>query len=197
MSSKVKKPKIAKADIRVRLERAQSEVLLVRLRRWIPNSDVVDGYVLDIGTNWVMLATQTIQVTPDGWVLVRLKDIQAVVLEPIDGNFTSEVLKARGHWPPVAPDAAAIGLDDSSSAVRSGAAAAPLLTVHAEFSRPDACWIGVPISVDGDTLKLREVGVGGQWLPKPKKFDLDDITRLEFGGGYEDALQLVAGPPPA
>lgn len=194
MPSKPKKPPIDKKAIRARLERAQREVLLARARRWIPEADPVDGYVLDIGREWALFATQTQQVTPDGWTLVRLKDIQAIVLEPIDGSFTTDALRARGQWPPTNP-AAELGLDDAHTAVLTAAAAGPLLTVHAEFSRPYACWIGVPISVDDGWLKLREVGVAGNWLTKPRRFDLDDITLLEFGGGYEEALHLVAGAP--
>jgi hypothetical protein len=117
-------------------------------------------------------------------------------MEPIDGSFTTEALMARGLWPPARPEVT-VDLDDPLSAVRTAATAGPLLTVHAEFSRPDGCWIGIPSSVNDERLELREVGIGGQWLPKPRKFDLDDITLLQFGGGYEEALHLVAGPPPA
>src|SRR5687767_2271036 len=101
----------ARATLRERLERAQGEVLLTRVRRWIPDSDIVDGYVLDVGRRWAILATQSDQVTPNGWALVRLKDIQAVVLEPIDGGFTTEVLTARGQWPPALPEVT-VNLDD-------------------------------------------------------------------------------------
>jgi hypothetical protein len=32
---------------------------------------------------------------------------------------------------------------------------------------------------------------------KAASYDPADVTRLDFGGGYEEALSLVAGSPPA
>ena len=97
-------------------------------------------------------------------------------------------------WPPVRPD---VSLDDTVGAVRTSAAAATLLTVFDEFDRPRACWVGVPRSVDEADLTLLEVTTRGRWMSTPRTFDRDGLTRLDFGGGYEQALHLVADPPPA
>jgi hypothetical protein len=52
-------------------------------------------------------------------------------------------------------------------------------------------------SVDASKLRLLEVSTRGGWGRKPRTFDPADVTRLDFGGGYEQALSLVAGSPPA
>lgn len=65
-----------------------------------------------------------------------------------------------------------------------------------EFDRPDVCWIGALTSVDESMVKLLKVNTRGGWARKPRTFDPRDLTRIDVGGGYEEALSLVAGPPP-
>lgn len=52
-------------------------------------------------------------------------------------------------------------------------------------------------SLDDSKLHLLEVNTRGGWARKPRTFDTADVTRIDFGGGYEEALSLVAGSPPA
>jgi len=35
------------------------------------------------------------------------------------------------------------------------------------------------------------------WDKEPTKHLLSEITRVDFGGGYEEALHLVGGPAPS
>jgi hypothetical protein len=72
-----------------------------------------------------------------------------------------------------------------------------MVSVFDEFDEPDVCWIGAVASLDGSKLRLLEVNTRGGWARKPRSFDPADVTRIDFGGGYEEALGLVAGSPPA
>lgn len=103
---KAKKPPIEKKSVLARLERARAEQLFVGVRRWIPDSDRIDGYVMSIGEEWVVLAKLG-GVTLDGWCLLRLKDIQAVYLDR--DAVATKVLKALDQWPPQHAD---VSLDD-------------------------------------------------------------------------------------
>lgn len=191
-NKKPKKPPVSKASILERLARARAEQLAVRVRRWIPSADRVDGFVVDLGPDWVALVPLHGFIL-NGWCLLRVKDIQAVSIRPDPDALEVRVLKARGQWPPRVPD---VQLDDLPSALCSAAAAASLITIHTEFDRPDACWIGSLLSVEGGMLSLLEVDDEGEWERKPRAFDLDDVTRIEFGGDYEEGLALAAGPAP-
>jgi len=71
-----------------------------------------------------------------------------------------------------------------------------MVSAFCELDRPDACWIGAVRELKGQTLSLLEVNNAGVWQRKARAFDLDDVTRVDFGGGYEEALHLVAGPAP-
>jgi hypothetical protein len=191
-----KKPPIDKKSVLARLERAQTDTLSTRLKRWIPEADPIDGFVVGIGRRWVVLAKLSGRADIDGWMFVRIKDIQNVGIEPDTDCFDIRALKARGQWPP--PSVPVVDLDDLAGVISSAESGGPLLSVYKEFALPDACWIGRVTSLDADALRLHEVNVGGDWAKesKAKAFDPADVTRVEVGGGYEEALHLVAGPPP-
>ena len=193
MPGKVKKPPIDKKAVLARLEHARAERLPVHVRRWIPSADRLDGFVVGIGAEWVALQRLSDRIEFDGWQLVRRKDIQAVHIEPDPEGFAIRALKARTLWPPTVP---ALDLDDAVAVIRSASLAAPtMVAVHQEFYRPDVCWIGAVTSLDRDCLRLLEVSPQAGWARTATAMDLTAITRVEFGG-YEEALLLVAGPPP-
>jgi hypothetical protein len=60
---------------------------------------------------------------------------------------------------------------------------------------PDVCWIGRVLGVDRNRVSLLEIGPDAKWDEKPTEFTLSEITRVNFGGEYEDALHLVGGDP--
>lgn len=191
--SKPKKPPTDTSLVLDRLARALDTHQPVGVRRWIASSDRVDGFVTGVGAAWVALAKLDDRVRPDGWSLLRLSDIKSVSIDPDPDCFEIKALRARNLWPPTPTD---IALDDVVALVRSVAMADPVSTVFVEDDRPHICWIGAVISVGAQTLRLLEIDTQGEWRRKPRAIDLEDITRIEFGGGYEEALRLVAGPPP-
>lgn len=193
MSKKPKKPPIDKKSVVAKLERAQQDRLLVRIRRWIPESSSVEGFVVGVGRRWVVLAQLSDRIALDGWSLLRLKDIQAVKVNPDSDSFPAQVLRRRSQWPPVSPP---VDLDDTVAVITTAPAVAPLLAVHEEFSRPDICWIGKVRSVNDTKLRLHEVDSDAGWRQKVSTIDPDSVTRIDLGGGYEEALHLVAGEPP-
>jgi hypothetical protein len=194
MSAKRKKPPIDKEATLTRLARAQQNQLLVTVRRWIPNADRLEGFVVVIGQKWVALQRLSDRIVFDGWQLIRVKDIQAISVDPDPDCFEVKALKARSLWPPSAPD---LTLDDVVSAVGSASAGTAMVSVFDEFDRPDLCWIGEVTSLDDSKLHSLEVNTRAGWARKPRTFDPADVTRIDFGGGYEEALRLVAGSPPA
>jgi hypothetical protein len=189
----MKKDKAAAGKVAARLARAQAEGLLVRVRRTLPDADVVDGFVVGVGAEWLALAWLSDRIELDGWSLLRVADVRSVKIEPDEECFEIRALRARGQWPPTDPG---VPLDDTAAAVLAIGASWPLVAVHRELDRPDEAWVGAVRGVKGSTLTLLEVGVQADWGRKTRSYDLDDLTRLDFGGGYEQALALVAGEAP-
>lgn len=105
-----------------------------------------------------------------------------------------KALKARGQWPPRLVD---INLEDPSSLIASAAERAPLVTLHLEATDPDVCYIGRPVKLTHKRVHLLDITPSAEWRDRPRKWDLTDVTRVEIGGRYEQALALVGGPAPA
>lgn len=72
----------------------------------------------------------------------------------------------------------------------------PLITIHREGTRPEACWIGKVKSIADGNLFLWEIGPDARWDRKPGCHKLSEITAVEFGGEYEAALFAVGGDVP-
>jgi hypothetical protein len=193
MTERPRKPPIDKKSVSARLEHAQEHQLLVRVRRWIPDADPLDGFVVGIGRKWVVLQRVMLRCDFDGWQLFRLKDVQSMSMDPDPGCFEVRALKARTLWPPSAPE---LSLDDAVAVLETVSSASMMVSVYDEYDKTDACWIGAVTSVDESKLRLLEVDTLGEWKRKPRTIDPADVTRLEFGGRYEEALSLAAGPLP-
>ncbi|WP_019136883.1 hypothetical protein [Cellulomonas massiliensis] len=180
--------------LRARLERARDEQLFVRIRRRPSDVDAVDGFVVGIGSRWVAVVRLSEALELNGWSLLRVDDIRSVRIEPDHAAFEIKALQARGQWPPPSAD---VRLDDDVEALRDAAAQSPLVTILRERDKPDVCWIGVVRKIRGSTLSLLTVDNRAAWDRRPTRYDLDDVTRVDWGGGYEHTLHLVAGPAPA
>jgi hypothetical protein len=179
-SAKLKPPLDSDAILR-RLDRAARQHLLVTVRRWIPRSDRVEGFVCARGPEWVALAIVDDRLRPDGWSLLRLADIQSVAIEPDSDCLEVRALKANGEWPPATPE---LDVASTSSIIDSLASSQAAISLFSECRRPDVCWVGSPTLVDGRTVKLQELDLDARWSHKLRLLDLEDITRVEFGGGY-------------
>lgn len=44
-------------------------------------------------------------------------------------------------------------------------------------------------------MSLLEIGPDALWDDEPETYRLSEITRVDFGGAYEEALHLVGGFP--
>ena len=67
MSGKRKKPPIDKKSVLTRLDHAREHQLLIHVRRWIPDADRLEGFVVAIGNEWVALQRLSGRIAFDGW----------------------------------------------------------------------------------------------------------------------------------
>jgi hypothetical protein len=70
-----------------------------------------------------------------------------------------------------------------------------MVTIHREKVAPDICVIGKVIRVGEGRVYLLEIKTDASWETEASHYRLRDITRIDFGGRYEEALALVGGQP--
>jgi hypothetical protein len=178
------------------LEDASRCGAFVGIKRWMKGADLIEGFVVGIGHKWVAVSKLGMGIWLDGWTLVRLCDIRAVEFRGwnVQNSIEIAALSVGRQWP--VPELAIDMGDALAATVRTVASHGGLLTVFREYDTPDVCWIGHPGSVDGQTLTFLPVDSQAEWGRRHRLFDVADISRIDFGGGYEAALATIAGAPP-
>ena len=174
------------------LKGAMKQKGLVRFARPFEEG-VVEGYVLDIGPQFFVLAVLDEYVRFNGFSCFRFSDVRRLQVPAPHAAFCEAALVKRGLWIPPNP---AVDVSSLRDLLATANHAFPLVTIHLEKKKPDVCYIGrvVDLSREG-YVSLLEISPDARWDDKPTEYRLSDITRVDFGGGYEEALYLVGGLP--
>ena len=155
-------------------------------------SEGATGYVVGLGTRWALLQIVNDDVTEDGFLATSVEMVAEIEVVDPERSFFPRVLALR---PPSLrpPD---VDLDDTRALLQSAQRSFPLLTIQTEEQHPGACYIGRIAALDDDAALLHLVSPAGEW-DEESEYPYETITRIGFGGRYEEALALAAGPDPA
>ncbi len=154
-------------------------------------SEGATGYVVGLGTRWALLHVVNDDVVEDGFLATSLEMLAEIAPVDPEQSFLPRVMAMR---PPTArlPD---VDLDDTRGLLQTAQRSFPLLTIQTEQRHPGACYIGRIASLDDDAAHLHLVSPAGEWDDEDE-YPYETITRIGFGGRYEEALALAAGPDP-
>jgi hypothetical protein len=173
------------------LKKAVRDGRLVKFSRRFED-DIIRGYVLDVGPRFFMLLILSDRVWFDGFECFRTQDVRSFTTDPYRG-FAEAVLKKRGERKPRAPKISVASIED---VLLTASRYFPLVTIHLERSDPEVCYIGRIIGIEGDQVSMLEIAPGAVWHKNPSKYRLSHITRVGFGGDYENALAIIGKEPP-
>jgi hypothetical protein len=165
---------------------------LVRFSRRFEESPV-RGYVLDVGPKFFLLALVSDRIWFDGFECFRVSDISDLRPDPY-AAFAEAALKNRGERVPKKPR---VRLATTEDLLLSAGRSFPLVAIHREHADPDLCWIGQVRRVDRGRVAFLGINPDASWDADPKDYRVSEITRVNFGGDYENALHLVGGDPAA
>ncbi|MCW8356462.1 MULTISPECIES: hypothetical protein [Marinomonas] len=173
----------------IELEKARTRNNVVRIfREELDGPDSwTDGFVVDANEEMVLLQLVDDSVRLNGYQILFLEDISDFAHPAPFNDFQKKVLSLRGEEvvdPEVELDDLAVLLIDISEEFG-------LVTLHREEIEPDSCEIGRVIRADAVTYELEEIGSDARWFDETFEYDLYDITRIEFGGAYEEALLMA------
>lgn len=152
----------------------------------------VSGYLLDIGPRFFLLALVEDACRFNGFQCLRLSDVRELEVPHKYASFAEAALKKLGQRIPAKPR---VNVTNIEGLLKSASRVFPLITIHREIIDPDVCYIGRVGHVEKGLLSLLEIGPDAKWDSSPSEYLLKDITRVDFGGAYEDALILVGGVP--
>jgi hypothetical protein len=146
---------------------------------------------MDVGPRFFLLALVSDRIRYDGFECFRCNDVKG--LRPdLYASFVETALKKRGLRRPKKPYVSVGGIEEL---LLSAGRAFPLVTIHREQLDPAVCWIGRVLGIQRGRVSLLEIGPDAMWEDTPQEYRVGEITRVNFGGDYENALHLVGGPP--
>jgi hypothetical protein len=161
---------------------------------WNPyDSGSTHGYVLDIGPRFFLLGLVGEEIRFNGFQCLRLSDVRRLRVPATYPTFVVAALRKRGENIGRKPR---INLNSLPELLKSANRLFPLVTIHLERVNLEKCKIGRVTDISKSYVSLLEIGPDAIWDEKPTKVSLREITRVDFGGGYEDALHIVGGDPP-
>lgn len=166
---------------------------LVRIRRGIRKSDRVEGFVVGVGEQWVLLNVFDPDMFLDGYAALRVSDIRRVEQRGGPDSFPLRALRHFGESPGAPPDS--VDLDTIKGLLASLGSKYPLLLIHVEELDPEVCYVGKVVSASRESLRLLEISPRATWDEKPTKWPLKAITRVEVGTRYAEALHAVGAEP--
>jgi hypothetical protein len=180
-----------------RTERIASQLRATESREivkfWVPFEEgSTTGYVLDIGPEFFLLLLIDDDMRFNGFQCLRVRDVRKLQIPAKYASFYEAALRARGESVEEKPR---VRLDSVSEILRTANKEFPLVAIHREKINPDVCHIGRVIDMDDSKVQLLEIGPDAVWETEPTKYRLKQITRVDFGGSYEEALFLVGGAP--
>jgi hypothetical protein len=170
------------------LKRCQDKKILIEFDRRPQIAERIAGFVLDFNDSWILLHLLDWNTfTLNGYIAIRVQDIKRQRVFDTNGCWQSKATKAN-KLKPVDPGVSIASLEE---AIRSICKEFPVITIEKELVVGDACWIGRPAEFTANTITIHDLNTSAEWIGKTK-FNLKDITRLAFGGGYETALACSA-----
>jgi hypothetical protein len=178
--------------VREALAAALGDEQLVRIETGADPASSHDGFVVGLGREWVLLHWLDPSIFLNGWTALPLADVESVEARSAEETFAPAALALR-HVRPAAPEG--IALDDLAGLLASVDRSYRLVVVHREPDDPAGPLIGRVAQLGDDSFILRHVTPAGRWNDSGG-YRYDEVTRIDFGGGYEEALALVAGEPP-
>ena len=175
-----------------RLREALRNRMLVNFTRPF-EAGSVSGYVLDMGPRFFLVAAVEDAIRFNGFQCFRLCDVRELHVPHQYAGFAEAALKKRRERMPKKPRVIVARIE---ALLASANKAFPLVTIHEERVDPTVCWIGRVLKVDRGRVSLLEISPDATWDERPNEHELREITRVDFGGDYENALCLVGGPAP-
>lgn len=191
-TSRMERAKVRSTRTTERLALVDSK-LLVRFTRTLEEGSVT-GYILATGPQFFLLALVDEYVRFNGFQCFRLKDVRNLQAPAKYAVFIEAALKLRGQRKPRKPR---ISVQSIQELLRTAGRLFPIVTIHQERVDPDVCHIGSVMSVSESEVSLLEIGPDARWEKKALSYRIAQITRVDFGGDYEQALTLVGGHTPA
>jgi hypothetical protein len=169
---------------------AAHDLVRIERRRFRAADRETHGFLVVVSDELVLLSLMSDRIDLDGYEVLRTADLTACEREFPRKAFYLKALKLKGESPQVPP---ALDLTNMRVLLSSAQVGFPLLVVHREHVASGECVIGRLKLTSEDAFAVRYIDPDGCWMDDTEHYRYADVTRVGFGGEYENTLAAVAG----
>lgn len=169
--------------------KAKEEGHFVSIERAEVDRGVLRGYVEDFSEDLLLIACVNPEIRYDGFMIVRIEDVTRFESPSCCQDFVETALHLRKLTRPKAPD---IDLTSFGTVLASLRGIQPLVLVLRELDEPEIDYTGSIKSISHGELSILCIDDHAVFEESPRDLHLAEITRVGFGGSFEDALHIVA-----
>ena len=146
------------------------------------------GFVLAYSETLTLLNVLTDDYFLNGYTVIRNQDVVSYSAYDSPDYFLNRAVQLKGIKPKRAPK---VNISDWPLLLKTANQLFPLITIHREVISADVCHIGTIQSMRVKTFSLFEIDADAEW-EREHRYRFADVTKVDFAGGYEDALWRVA-----
>lgn len=191
--NEVSKSKADPTRVRHDLEAAAAAQEIILVRRAIARADELEGYVVELSPDWFLLHLLDESIFLNGYVALRVADVRRVKVIGAPDSFEARALR---HFGQQVRRPEGIDLTSTAGLLTTVAEHYPVVSIHFEEAEPDSLRAGKVLGTLAGVLMLHEISPEATWDEQPTMLPISCITRVDFGGRYEEALAAVGGVRP-
>jgi hypothetical protein len=148
------------------------------------------GFVLDANEKLTLMNLFDFETAGvSGFTVFENKSVKGCEVYEDPNSFDTLLLKIKMVRPKEKPP---VSIDSIAELLGTAGEIFPLIVIHREKIAPDTCWIGEIARIKEKSFLLRPIDPNAEWDEELMKISFKDVTRVEFGNGYENCLNLVA-----
>jgi len=147
------------------------------------------GFVLAANEKFTLVNNFDFDAGATGFAVFENKSVKDYELYDDSNSFDALLLKLKKINPKEKPE---VSIDSMADLLRTAGELFPLIVIYREKIASDECWIGKIVEIKKNSFFLKSIDPNAEWEEELMKVLFKDVTRIEFGNGYENALQLVA-----
>ena len=161
---------------------------LVEINREPIDEYPLEGFLLERTKDLILLnLVNTDVVCLNGYSVIRRRDVRKFKVQHKEA-FMIRALRLKNISP---GRPSGVSIASWPALLESLTREFPLFTIHQEWLDSEVCFVGRLATMSNSAFGLKEIDPDGRWN-RSRSYKFRDLTKVDFGGGYEDALARLA-----
>ncbi len=161
---------------------------LVKINRAPIDEHPLEGFLLERAKDLILLnLVNTDVVCLNGYSVIHRRDVRKLKVQGKDA-FLIRALRLKNISP---SRPSGVSIASWPNLLESLTREFSLFTIHQEWLDNEVCFVGRLATVSASTFGLKEIDPDARWT-RSRSYKFKDLTKVDFGGGYEDALARLA-----